>query len=393
MVWDNFGHTALRVYDENNNTDTIYNWGAFDVSGGVVSFSYNFFKGIMNYRLDTQSPNSAFEMYRYQQRTVWQDKINLTNPQKEILYQRLMWNLEPRNLVYPYLYFFNNCTTKLRDYLDEALAGKISSANSGITNTSYRDQVRSHYESVSLVGFSLDILMNSNVDRPASEWEEMFLPLSLRDRLMAIRSDVAENGQQQMLLSNSQVIMEFPPPMIATDGYRVASFLLIVPVLFLFLMLKRIPMSYYATHSRIGLKIPAINFRILGLLGLLTVIFSGVYGCLMLGSWFVSDHVDLHHNVNLLLFWPSDLLGIVIALRWLIVCRPWQMTHNTTPFVNFYLLAHMVAMVVYVVIALMGFSAQSLGNIAQAVVPGFFLFSLLIWLVGFAPAKNQNAFY
>ena len=48
-VWDNFGHTALRVHDENSGTDTVFNWGIFDVSGGVVSFSYNFFKGIMNY--------------------------------------------------------------------------------------------------------------------------------------------------------------------------------------------------------------------------------------------------------------------------------------------------------------------------------------------------------
>ena len=41
-VWDNFGHTALRMYDESSNTDLMFNWGVFDVSGGVVAFSYNF---------------------------------------------------------------------------------------------------------------------------------------------------------------------------------------------------------------------------------------------------------------------------------------------------------------------------------------------------------------
>ena len=44
MVWDLFGHTALRVYDENTNTDTVFNWGVFDISGGVGVFSWNFFK-------------------------------------------------------------------------------------------------------------------------------------------------------------------------------------------------------------------------------------------------------------------------------------------------------------------------------------------------------------
>ena len=63
-VWDNFGHTALRVYDENRGTDTVFNWGIFDITGGVVSFSYNFFTGFMIYRLVTSTPNQEFAMYR-----------------------------------------------------------------------------------------------------------------------------------------------------------------------------------------------------------------------------------------------------------------------------------------------------------------------------------------
>ena len=196
-----------------------------------------------------------------------------------------------------------------------------------------------------------------------------------------------------MLLSDPQLIMEFSPPMVATDGYRVASFTLLVPVFILFLMLKKIPMSYYATHSRIGLKVAGLNFRILGLLGLLTAIFSGVYGTLMLGSWFVSDHLDLHHNTNLLLFWPTDLLGVVVGLRWLLYCKPWPLTHNNAPFINYYLLAHVVSMVVYVGIWVLGLSAQYLDNIVLYVLPGFLSFTILIWLVGFEPVNQKQVFF
>lgn len=393
MVWDNFGHTALRVFDESNNTDVIFNWGGFDASGGVVSFSYNFFKGIMNYRLGTNTPAQEFAMYRSQQRTLWQDKINLSNPQKEILYRRLLWNLESENIVYPYHYFFDNCTTRVRDYLDEALSGRVAASNTGTTEHTFREQVQAHYESVALVGFSLDILMNSNIDRPISEWEEMFLPLSLRERLLQIESDVAENGERKMLLSDPQLLMEFPPPLIETDPYQLASISLLVPILFLFLMLKKIPMSYFATHSRISLKAASINFRLLACLGLITALFSGIYGLLMLGSWFVSDHLDLHHNINLLLFWPTDLLGVLVALRWLIFCKPWPMTHNSMPFINYYLLAHVIGMIVYVGITFVQGSAQFTSDIAFYVVPGFFLFTILVWLVGFEPAKPRVVFY
>ena len=389
-VWDNFGHTALRVFDENSNTDVVFNWGNFDIGSGAVEFSWDFFKGIMNYQLATSSPSQEFSMYRFQERTVWQDRINLTNPQKVRLYRRLMWNLEPENIVYPYQYFYDNCTTKVRDYLDEALSGRISQQFTGMTEISFRHQVQAHYQSVSLVAFSLDVLMNSNIDRAMSEWEDMFLPLRLRDRLQYVRSDVAENGEQLMLLSDPQVIIEFAPPTNETDPYRIASIVLISPVLLVMLMLKRIRKSFYATRSQIGLKAAGINFRILGLLGLLTAFFSGVYGILMLGSWFVSDHADTHHNINLLLFWPTDILGLFVGLRWLFLGKPWSITINSAPFINYYLLAHVMAMIVYAAIAFLELVTQSIGNIALYVLPGFLLFTLVAWIVGFEPEKSKD---
>lgn len=392
-VWDNFGHTALRMLDENSNTDSVFNWGYFSLNGGVVSFSYNFFKGIMNYSLVTNSPGFEFAQYRRQQRSVWQDKINLTNAQKETLYRRLMWNLEPENTVYPYQYFYDNCTTKVRDYLDEALAGAISSRFDGVTESTFRDQVRSHYASTAVVDFSLDILMNSNIDRPMTEWENMFLPLNFRQRLRQLPSNVAENGEKLALLSAPQMVMDFPPPKVESDPYRAASMGLLGSVLFLFLMLKKIPMSYFATHSRLGLKVEGFSFRLLGLLGLLTAAFSGIYGSLMLGSWFVSDHMDLHHNVNLLLFWPTDLFGLLVGLRWLFFCKPWPTNHNSAPFINYYLMAHLVGMAVYAGIAIFGLTYQQVSDVLTYVVPGFFLFTVLVWLVGFEPARPKTMFF
>ena len=206
-VWDNFGHTALRLYDENTNTDLVFNWGVFDISGGVADFSYNFFKGVMDYRLATSSSTSEFDVYRAQGRTVWQDRLNLTNPQKEKLYRRLMWNLQAENLAYEYHYFFDNCTTRVRDYLDEALGGAISDQYSGVTEKTFRHYVREHYASASLIGFSLDVLLNSNVDQQVSEWEDMFLPLTLRQRLQAMSSDVGGAEEVLPLLSDHQKIM------------------------------------------------------------------------------------------------------------------------------------------------------------------------------------------
>lgn len=391
-VWDNFGHTALRMVDENSNIDSVLNWGLFDMSGGMVGFSFNFFKGIMNYQLGSSSPQYEFDNYRRQQRSVWQDKINLNNRQKEILYKRLVWNLRPENITYPYQYFTDNCTTRVRDYLDEALLGAISEANSNLTQNTYRDLVNYHYESIGLIELSLDVLMNSNIDRRITQWEEMFLPLSLRSRLMNMPSDVAVGGEQLDLLSESTLIMEFEGPGSQVNPYYVASASMLMPVLFLFLFLRKASMSYFATHSKITFKAPGMSFRLLGILGFIIGLFSGIYGCMMLGGWFFSGHVDLYNNVNLLLFWPTDLLGAVIALRWLALAKPWPLTHNTRPFLNYYLLARIMSILAYVVVAGLELSTQELTRILIFLVPGLFLFTVLVWMVGFEEAKPKNMF-
>ena len=69
------------------------------------------------------------------------------------------------------------------------------------------------------------------------------------------------------------------------------------------------------------------------------------------------------------------------------------MTHNSAPFITYYLMAHVVAMVGYGAIAYFDWSAQYVMDIAFYIVPGFLLFTVLIWIVGFQPAKPRNMFF
>ena len=220
----------------------------------------------------------------------------------------------------------------------------------------------------------------------------MFLPLSLRQRLQAMSSDVGVAEEVLPLLSDHQQIMEFPPPNVQQSAYQIASVGLLVPLLVLLLMLKRVPMTYFATRARISLRAAGLSYRLLGLVGVVTALFSGIFGFLMLSSWFVSDHIDTHHNFNLLLFWPTDLLGVVIAIRWLVFCRPWPMSRDSAPFIQNYLLAHTGALLAYSVAAFFELTDQVIVDLVVNVVPGLLLFTLLIWLVGFEPARSKNIF-
>lgn len=390
-VWDNFGHSALRVVDGLAGTDTIYNWGVFEVRDGPVAFAYDFFIDELEYRLATQSTRREIDNYRAQRRSVWQDELRLSAAQKQRLLARLNWNRAPENWYYDYDYFFDNCTTRIRDYLNETLDGAISAHVAKVAGTTFREQVRSHYASLQPISFSLDVIMNSNLDREMSGWESLFLPLNLRASLAELKGVNPQDGLEASFFGRREMLLNYEAPASQRDFYRVASLTALCLTLYFLLMLRRIRRSYFATHSQLGFRAMSLNFRLFG--GLSFVLFgvSGVYGTLMLGSWFFSGHEDLHHNVNLLLFWPTDLLGAVIALRWLFQAQPWSLTNNNKPFMVYYFFAKFCAVILYCFATAFGFFEQDTLQIALFIAPWLFAFGLLSWLVGFDAARGSDS--
>jgi len=387
-LWDNFGHTALRVVDRSSDSDLVFNWGLFDASVGNVTFASNFFRGILNYQLGVSPPEWEFGRYEREQRTVWQDRLNLTTAQKATLYRRLAWNLREENIVYPYQYFFDNCTTRVRDYLNEALGGRLAEQSRAQVPRTYRDEVLSHYASLPPIALSLDILMNERIDRRMTRWESMFLPASLRNELLNFSSDVMDGVQRQPLLDESQVIMEFTPPAAGPNAYHVLGGGLAASLLFLFLNLKRIPLSSFSSQPGFTLRMPALSYRLLGTLALVLCLVGGIYGLIMSLAWLESAHLDLHNNLNLLLFWPTDILGLLFCLRWLMSGRACPLNQSLLTPIKLYLLLHLLCAMAYVFVALTGIATQDVVSLLIFVVPALMGLAILVWNAGFSGIRR-----
>lgn len=387
-VWDNFGHTALRVVDRESNSDLVFNWGLFDTSVGYVTFASNFLQAILNYQLGVSPPGWEFGRYENEQRTVWQDKINLNNEQKAILYRRLAWNLREENIVYSYQYFFDNCTTRVRDYLNEALGGRLQSENRALTPRTFRDEVKSHYASIPVIEVSLDVLMNERIDRRMTQWEEMFLPARLRSELLSLQSDVNQNGQRVPVLDESQTLMEFTAPPVGPNPYYIIAAVLLLPMLFLLFNLRRVPLASFASQSGLTLRAPGFSYRLMGLLGGGLALCSGIYGILMTVAWWKSGHLDLHRNLNLLLFWPTDILGSFYAVLWLLKGRTAQVSKAKHRLIVTYMLLHVFAALAYVFVAVTGLADQNVSSLMTFVVPALIGFSILVWTSGFSAVRR-----
>lgn len=369
-VWDNFGHTALRMVDGTTGTDLLFNWGLFDTSGGLIRFGFNFARGEMNYQLGVAPPGWELGGYQRTQRTVWQDRIRLTNAEKRTLYQRLAWNLREENIVYAYDYFHDNCTTRVRDYLDEALGGKLQAQSAALTQRTYRDEVMTHYESLPVIAFSLDVLMNKRIDRRMTQWERMFLPLQLREQLSRLG-----------LLEESEVLMEFAPREAGPNPYHVVA-LMLIPLILMAITVRKTSISSFSSQPGLTLRAPALSYRVLGIIALIIMVSSGVYGLLMTLGWLISSHQDLHANLNLLLFWPTDLLGVPLALRWLMRGQPVEVGGNRHRLIVSYLGLHVLAALVYLGIGVFGLTAQSTGALMLYLVPLLLVLALVVTAAG-----------
>ncbi|MDT8427537.1 MAG: DUF4105 domain-containing protein [Pseudomonadales bacterium] len=387
QVWNNFGHTALRVIDRNTDSDMLFNWGLFDTSAGLVPFVLNFMRGIMDYQLGVFPPEWELARYQQEQRTVWQDRINLSRSQKETLYRRLAWNLRDENIVYSYDYFDDNCTTRVRDYLDEALQGQIERKHRALTQVSYREEVRSHYASIPLISVSLDILMNQGIDQRLNQWQQMFLPLELRRHLLTMPSAVFENGQRLPLLSDSERLTEFPSPQGFLDGYYFVA-VLYLPLLLLLLSIGKQPLTSLSSQPGFTLRAPALNYRLLGLVGCLLALASGIYGLIMLLAWLFSAHADLHANINLLLFWPTDLLGLAISLRWLLRGQAARISMGLNQWASIYLGLRIMSILIYLLLGVSGLLAQNTGAVMLYCAPLMLLYTTIAWMTGLKPVRT-----
>ncbi|RZA24925.1 MAG: DUF4105 domain-containing protein [Proteobacteria bacterium] len=376
MVYDNFGHTAIRVVDKRDYTDLLYNWGSFDF-GNPIQFSIEFYKGNLNYKLGAYPYNHGLRVYRSDTRTVWEDRLLLTPLEKTRLLHRLKWNLRSENLYYSYQYFFDNCSTRPRDYINEAIGGDLESRYAKITSPmTYRDFVLDGYQYTPGMDVLLDFGMNSNIDRFATMWETMFHPIHLRSVLTNYSQNV-----RPILQPGTIIYSHDPPSAYPKLGY---SFIL------LFGGVPLIPLGFWLYFQQDKVRPSRLLYRLFGGLSSLWLFFGGFFGFLMTLSWAVSGHHDLHHNANQLLCWPIDLLLYGLAMMIFLRGRPVDLKPKTYTFFRVYLMAHILISLLLPLLRVMGLIEQNVNRVSIYLLPPYIVILLLLFRLGIRNKDNYT---
>lgn len=299
-LWERFGHNGIWLHDNATGSDHLYDYGRFDFN--APNFFLRFAQGKMWYSMgDTNDVGRVIEFYRSQGRKIWAQELDLTPAQRHELRTFLAWNIRPENAGYAYDYYLDNCSTRIRDAFDKVLGGAIRQYGADPSGFTWREETRRLNEHSVVIYTGLMVGLGQPTDRGMSRWDQMFLPIRLREHMDSI-TVTGTDGVARPVVRQARVLYEggrWPVP--ARPSNWTLRYLIVGVVLGALLAWLPRPASS---------GVPARRAVFLGL-ATLWALFAGIFGVALTWLWAFSSHVAAHQNENLFLF---NLVGLVLAV-------------------------------------------------------------------------------
>ncbi len=295
-VYSLYGHTAIRYRERGlQEVDIAFNYGVFNFRKPF--FVGRFVLGWTDYELGA-CPYPLFqEEYRRFGSRVTEQVLNLTREEKLRLKQALVENMKDENRVYRYNYFYNNCTTKARDIIEQSLSGTLVYDDSHTDRQlTYRKMVHEMTKRHPWATFGNDILLGIRADLKTTQRQQEFLPHHLMNDFDHAR--ILTNGQYRPLVKERRVAVE-PGVQTAMSGFPLS------------------PTTCAVVLSGLALILFAVQWRLrrtLLLWDLLLLTFQSVVGLLLFVMLF-SEHPTTTLNLQFLLFNPLPLFYIYKVAR------------------------------------------------------------------------------
>ena len=185
LAWERHGHIALCVRYADPREDACYNYGIGDFHH-PLQMAWGFFRGNGSFWVGKMNPREMLGIYQYADRTIWVQPLPLTQAQKKQILDKLEYDILDDHKYYSYDHFWDNCTTRVRDILDDATDHSLSKMVVETDGKTYRDLAREGFYGMRMFSLITDLAMGRVTDRVPSYYERMFLPDYLREAAIAL---------------------------------------------------------------------------------------------------------------------------------------------------------------------------------------------------------------
>ena len=321
-----FGHTGLRYCDEEKGIDVVFNYGYFDFD--TPNFIWRFVLGETDYMVGAVSYSTFRNEYMQRGSLVKGQYLNLTPEQEETLYHMLVVNCRPVNRVYRYNYFYNNCTTKIRDKVMEVCDSVVFDAD--VEYPTFRDALNALLVNHPWYAFGINLMMGADVDRPASLHELQFIPKVFMNNLdKAYTFD--ENGERVPFVNDVFLVLPEEESQVTVHSNLTpfnAALLLLLATFVVMLCEVRSKKTFWGYD-------------------VLLMSLQGLAGCLLLFMALFSQHPAVDNNWLILLLNP-----LALVLMPILVCRirrhkPLSLAWIKVIFIFLFLLSAILSLQVY----------------------------------------------
>jgi hypothetical protein len=185
LIWERHGHIALCVREADPRDDRCYNYGIGDFAH-PLAMTWGFFRGARSFWVGKAPLEAMLSIYRHADRTIWVQPLPLTAEQKTRVIAKLEHDVLEANRHYSYDHFWDNCTTRVRDVIDDAVGGKLKAMTEPVDDRTFRDLAREGFYGMRVPLLITDIAMGRVTDRRPTYFERMFLPQYLREAVATL---------------------------------------------------------------------------------------------------------------------------------------------------------------------------------------------------------------
>ena len=291
-IYSLYGHSALRWHS--GDQDLVFNWGMFSFSKPY--FVLRFVFGLTDYELAAYPFDQFWPYYQKWGSSITEQVLNLTNDEKRKLQMALIENLKPENKVYRYNFFYNNCSTKPRDVIEQSIEGKVVYNEREGFEPTFREMVRECNRNHLWSKCGNDMLLGLKADLKTNRAEQEFLPMNLMADFT--RAQIYKDGEYRPLVKENRLLVAPGVQQIEPD------FILSPTEVALILLAISLAIAVYEwRRKKIAKWWDVLLMTVQGLVGV------------MLTVMIFSQHPTTSLNLNLLLFNPLPLLFIPAIIK------------------------------------------------------------------------------
>lgn len=238
---------------------------------------------------------SFLNSYVEEQRSVYEQVLNISQSEKQTLFDALVENAKKENRVYRYRHFSDNCSTRVRDQFEKCVNHHLQYDTTHDKKLTYRQLIDQCVPVNSWNGFGIKIALGIPCDHLTTFSEKMFLPDYLMRSMAGAK--VVRDGTSFPFVSPVTTLYEAKP---INQGFDFTSPVIVVNLFFL--IVAGLTAIEYRRKRRMIL-LDVVIFLSLGLAGLLLT-FLCFFSVLEATGW----------NLNLIWAFPAHLIFAILYL-------------------------------------------------------------------------------